>query len=66
MATIADPILSRFRAALDEVYGERIELRPVRRRKTRQPVGYGRFARAANAIRFAIEELPPELLLATH
>ena len=25
MATIADPILSRFRTALDEVYGERIE-----------------------------------------
>jgi hypothetical protein len=31
----------------------------------RQPTGYGRFARAADAIRFAIEELPPELLLAT-
>ena len=25
MATIIDPILSRFRAALQEVYGERIE-----------------------------------------
>ncbi len=25
MATIVDPILSRFRAALDDVYGERIE-----------------------------------------
>lgn len=25
MTTIADPILSRFRAALDEVYGDRIE-----------------------------------------
>ena len=25
MATNVDPILSRFRAALDEVYGERIE-----------------------------------------
>jgi hypothetical protein len=35
---------------------------PARRRKMRQPVGYGRFARAADAIRFAIEELPPELL----
>ena len=32
------------------------------RRRRRQPVGYGRFARAADAIRFAIEELPPELL----
>jgi hypothetical protein len=34
------------------------------RRRTRQPTGYGRFACAADAIRFAIEELPPELLLA--
>lgn len=25
MASIVDPVLSRFRAALDEVYGERIE-----------------------------------------
>jgi hypothetical protein len=30
----------------------------------RQPTGYGRFARAADAIRFVIEELPPQLLLA--
>jgi len=30
----------------------------------RQPTVYGRFARAADAIRFAVEELPPELLLA--
>jgi hypothetical protein len=42
-----------------------VELSPIRRRKMRQPTGFGRFARAANAIRFAIEELPPELLLAT-
>ena len=33
-----------------------------RRRFRREPVGYGRFARAADAIRFAIEELPPDLL----
>jgi Arc/MetJ-type ribon-helix-helix transcriptional regulator len=32
------------------------------RRHRRHPVGYGRFARAADAIRFAIEELPAELL----
>ena len=31
------------------------------RRHRREPVGYGRFARAAEAIRFAIEELPAEL-----
>jgi len=32
------------------------------RRLRREPIGYGRFARAADAIRFAIEELPSELL----
>jgi chaperonin GroES len=37
-------------------------LRPKRRRLRREPIGYGRFARAADAIRFAIEELPAELL----
>ena len=36
---------------------------PFRRRHRRaSPLGYGRFASAADAIRFAIEELPPELL----
>ena len=40
-----------------------VELFPAKsRRVRRQPVGYGRFARAAYAIRFAIEELPPDLL----
>jgi chaperonin GroES len=34
------------------------------RQRMRQPIGYGRFASAADAIRFAVEELPPELLLA--
>jgi hypothetical protein len=29
----------------------------------RQPLGYRRFAQAADAIRFAMEELPPGLLL---
>jgi hypothetical protein len=39
------------------------ELFPAKgRRLRREPVGYGRFARAADAIRFAIEELPPALL----
>jgi len=39
-------------------------LRPAtnQRQRRRQPVGYGRFARAGYAIRFAIEELPAELL----
>ena len=35
------------------------------RRAGRQPSGYGRFVRAAYAIRFAIEELPADLLLQT-
>jgi hypothetical protein len=56
-------------------YGTVAELFPTRseaesfaaksRRLTRPPVGYGRFARAAYAIRFAIEELPDHLLPAT-
>ncbi len=32
----------------------------------RRPVAYRRFAQAAHAIRFAIEELPPELLLGSY
>ncbi len=39
------------------------ELFPSKSRKLRrEPIGYGRFARAADAIRFAIEDLPSELL----
>ena len=29
-------------------------------------MGYRRFAKAAEAIRFAIEELPPDLLIGAH
>jgi hypothetical protein len=32
------------------------------RKFRRQPLGYRRFARAADAIRFAIEEMPADLL----
>jgi len=35
------------------------------RTRRREPVGYGRFARASDAIRFAIEELSPRLLQGT-
>jgi hypothetical protein len=36
--------------------------RPRGRKSNRQPLGYVRFAQAADAIRFAIEELSLELL----
>jgi Arc/MetJ-type ribon-helix-helix transcriptional regulator len=41
--------------------------RPPRRRSfSRGPVGYKRFKSAAEAIRFAMEELPSELLLGAY
>jgi hypothetical protein len=39
---------------------------PTSRRARRQPLGYRRFSSAADAIRFAIEELPPQLLIGTY
>ena len=43
------------------------ELFPTRNRASRRhPVGYKRFDRAADAIRFAIEDLPPELLVGAY
>lgn len=48
-------------------YKAEAELFPARNRKsTRQRVGYRRFAHAADAVRFAIEELHPECFLGTH
>jgi hypothetical protein len=54
--------LERTMATFD--YNARAELFPPRLRKSRhQRFGYRRFAVAADAIRFAVEELPHELLI---
>ena len=47
-------------------YTAAAELFPTRSRKGNRPMGYRRFAKAADAIRFAIEELSPELLIGAH
>lgn len=45
-------------------YNAAAELFPTRRRlPRRQPLAYRRFAQAAQAIRFAIEDMPPESLV---
>jgi hypothetical protein len=47
-------------------YNAPAELFPTRSRKGNRPMGYRRFAKAAEAIRFAVEELSPELLIGAH
>jgi NAD(P)-dependent dehydrogenase (short-subunit alcohol dehydrogenase family) len=51
------------RAAIEFDYSTEAELFARRNRKSRwQPIAYRRFAHAADAVRFAMEELPPEFL----
>jgi len=54
-------------AAVAFDYGAEAELFPTCNRQSRRRlIGYRRFARAADAVRFAIEELQPEFLLGAH
>ena len=51
-------------AVIEFDYDAAAELFPSRKHKSRRrPIGYRRFGHAADAIRFAIEELAPEFLL---
>ena len=59
--TVERTVVEQAKVVFD--YGAEAELFPSRNRKSRrQTIGYKRFGRASDAIRFAIEKLPPEFL----
>src|ERR1700733_3042119 len=68
MLTMVEQLVGRVQAAAAAFdYSAAAELFPRRNRRfSRQPTGYRRFAQAADAIRFAIEGLPPEFLLGAY
>jgi hypothetical protein len=53
-------------AAVAFNFGAPAELFPCRGRRGKTPVGYRRFDNAADAVRFAVEDMPPPLLPGTY
>jgi hypothetical protein len=67
MIPVGKSAFVRFNPMTDFDYTAEAELFPARNWKSRsRGVGYKRFTRASEAIRFAIEELPPEYLLGAY